>query len=116
MPSTPEGKVKDRIKHTLKGYGAYYHMPVQNGMGAPTLDFIGCYYGHFFAIEAKAPGKKPTARQELTIRTMTQAGAAVFIIDGDVMALDAWLKAVKARYEPNGQTGDQTKGKNAHVI
>ncbi len=57
MANTPEGKVKDKIKKMLKEHGAYFHMPVQNGMGAPTLDFVGCYCSHYFAIEAKAPGK-----------------------------------------------------------
>ena len=112
MANTPEGKVKDRIVKCLKGYGAYYHMPVQNGMGRPSLDFIGCYYGHFFAVEAKAPGKKPTKRQELTMREMMNAGAAVFVIDGDVHALDTYLKVVKEKYEQDGTTSDVKEGRN----
>ena len=28
------------------------------------MDFLGCYRGRFFAIETKAPGKKPTLRQD----------------------------------------------------
>lgn len=115
MANTPEGKVKDKVKGILKGYGAYYHMPVQNGMGAPTLDFIGCYYGHFFSIETKAPGKSPTPRQELTIKDMTHAGAAVFVIDGDIKGLDAWLKTVKTLYHPDGITGDQQAGRQSKV-
>lgn len=79
---TPEGKVKKCIKDTLKNFGAYYHMPVQNGMGKPTLDFIGCCNGRFFAVEAKAAGKKLTERQKITRDEMHAAGAAVFVIDG----------------------------------
>jgi hypothetical protein len=62
-------------------------------MGAPTLDFIGCHHGQFFAVEAKAPGKQPTARQHLTIETMHKAGARVWVIsrDTELKALEDWL-------------------------
>lgn len=71
---TKEGKLKDQVKTFLKEKGAYYHMPVSSGYGSPTLDFVGCYKGRFFAIETKAPGKKPTARQQATINAMKTAG------------------------------------------
>lgn len=97
MASTPEGKVKDYVKKCFRelgfnGINIYYHMPVQNGMGAPTLDILGCFNGKFFAIETKAPGKKPTERQLVTIADMEAAGAAVFVFDGtNKVELHAWL-------------------------
>lgn len=92
--ATPEGKVKKRIKELLVEYGAYSFMPVQNGMGAPTLDFLGMHKGVGFGIEAKAPGKKPTARQEGTIAAMEKAGGKTFVIDGEAgyNELENWLK------------------------
>jgi len=80
---TPEGKVKDKIKKILKDFGVYWHCPVQNGLGAPSLDFICCYKGKYIAIEAKAPGKKPTPRQEITINDIRKAGGTVLVISGD---------------------------------
>jgi len=97
MANTPEGKVKLQVRRALthlrdKGYPVYYHMPVQNGMGKPTLDFIGCINGKFFAIETKAPRKKPTERQESTIEEMRKAGAHVFVYDGtNPEVLAGWL-------------------------
>jgi hypothetical protein len=97
MASTPEAKVKAQVKRALKtlqdkGYPVYYHMPVQNGMGKPTLDFVGCIKGQFFAIETKAPGKKPTERQEATIMEMHKAGAHVIVYDGtNPEVLAGWL-------------------------
>lgn len=94
MALTPEGKVKVKISAMLKAAGAYYHMTVQNGMGAPSLDYVGCYKGRFFAIEAKAPGKKPTPRQEGTIKTIRAAEGVVFVIDGAEGSFDLlkeWL-------------------------
>lgn len=99
---TPEGKVKQKVKALLKEAGAYYHMPVQNGMGAPTLDFIGCHQGNFFAIETKAPGKVPTARQEQTITEMRRSRGAVFVVDGTeatVAELRAWLAVILVNQE-----------------
>lgn len=91
---TPEGKVKEAVKKVLKAHGAYWHCPVQNGMGAPSLDFIGCFMGRYFGIETKAPGKKPTPRQELTIKAIEDAGGKVFVIDGDCSELQRWLEEV----------------------
>lgn len=79
---TPEGKVKEGIKKELKRIGAYYHMPVQNGMGKPTVDFQCCYRGRAFLIEAKAPGGKLTVRQEMTFAEFRAAGGATFLMDG----------------------------------
>ena len=87
---TPEGKVKAAVKKSLDAHGAYYFMPVQNGMGAPGLDFHCAHKGHAFFIETKAPGKKPTQRQEVTMAKMGKSGK-VFVIDGDTTALDQWL-------------------------
>jgi len=82
--STPEGKVKDRVKKLLKSFPCiYYHMPVQNGMGAPSLDFICCVRGYYLAIETKAPGKKPTPRQELTMEAIAKAGGFVYVVSDD---------------------------------
>lgn len=94
MP-TPEGKVKAQVSRILKGTpGLYYWMPVQAGYGEATLDYVGCYYGRFFAIETKAPGRKPTDRQRITMENMGRAGAAVFLIDGDITVLELWLLRV----------------------
>jgi hypothetical protein len=79
---TPEGKIKNEIKKQLKRYPAvYYFMPVQAGYGAKTLDFLLCVDKYFVAIEAKAPGKKPTPLQEATMREIQNAGGVVFVID-----------------------------------
>lgn len=81
---TPEGKVKRKVSKLLKASkGTYYFMPVQTGYGSPTLDYLGCSRGRAFAIETKAPGKQPTARQKVIINEMKQAGMKVFVIAGN---------------------------------
>jgi hypothetical protein len=96
---TPEGKVKSAVKKLLKRYGSqiYGDWPVPGGYGKSVLDYHGCVNGRYFAIETKAPGGKPTARQDLTINEITMAGAMVFVIDGvechQYAALETWLNA-----------------------
>lgn len=91
---TPEGKVKDRVKKLLKKFGVYYHMPVQNGMGAPTLDFVCCHKGYFIAIETKAGNKQPTTRQEITMNEIRAAGGFVFLVNEvqGLVELEAFLE------------------------
>jgi hypothetical protein len=92
MANTPEGKVKKTVSLLLKSVpGLFYTMPVPSGFGESTLDYIGCYRGKYFAIETKAPGKKPTDRQNMVIDKMRRAGGAVFIIDGDLTELKQWI-------------------------
>ena len=80
LSKVDEKYVKEQVKKLLKKYKAYYHMPVQNGYGAPSLDFVGCHKGRFFGVETKRPGKKITARQRLTADAMTAAGGQVFVV------------------------------------
>ena len=90
---TPEGKVKARVKKVLETYKAYYHMPVQNGMGAPSLDFTGSHLGRYFAIETKASSKQMTDRQTNTAKQMRNAGGKVFLINEvtGTEELERWL-------------------------
>lgn len=91
--TTPEGKIKAKVKKVLARYPIYGHWPVPCGYGDSTLDFIGCMNGAFFAIETKVPGSKPTARQNSVIERMRAAGGVVFFIDGDTTELEQWLDA-----------------------
>ena len=79
---TEEGRVKEGIKKELHRIGAYYHCPVQNGMGSPTVDFVCCYKGRGFLIEAKKLGAGLTKRQEITFGEYQKAGGATFLMDG----------------------------------
>lgn len=100
--NTPEGHVKASVRAMLKSYGAYWHSPVQNGMGTPSLDMICCFRGRYLAVECKAPGKKLTPRQELTKKQIEDAGGTVIVVGEKVLnnelyvysglaELEAWL-------------------------
>lgn len=94
--ATPEGKVKNKVKDLLKKYNAYWHCPVQNGMGSPSLDFICCIRGKYFGIETKAGNKQPTPRQESTINAIQLAGGRAFVVNEEsgMDLLETWLKEV----------------------
>jgi hypothetical protein len=95
---TPEGRIKEKIKRMFKRYGSdvKYHMPVQNGMGEPTLDFTAAVRGFMFVIETKAPGKKPTVRQAKTLDEYARAGAFCFVVDSDegVALVEEYIKLI----------------------
>ncbi len=88
---TPEGKVKASIKAVLKDLGAWFYMPIQNGMGVTGIpDFIACYNGRFVGIEAKAPGKSAntTANQRRQLNDIEAAeGIALVVATTDKEAI-----------------------------
>jgi hypothetical protein len=91
---TPEGRIKQAVRKVLDRLKAYSFAPVQTGMGARTLDFLVCYQGHFFAIETKKAGEKPTALQQLCISKIIKAGGDAIVIDSVEKAelLEHWMK------------------------
>jgi hypothetical protein len=93
---TPEGKIKNNINKVLDKYKGrvYKFMPVPGGFGPSSLDYILCVAGTFVAIEAKAPGKKPTPRQNAIIGAIRRSGGTVFVIDGSTAQLDNFLALV----------------------
>lgn len=91
MATTPEGKVKDKVKSRFAREFPYSYrfMPVQNGMGAMTVDMLYCIRGRFVGIETKRPPKpghklpEPTPRQRTTMDQIKQAGDMAFLIYDD---------------------------------
>ena len=112
---TPEGRTKRLIKDLLEKYKIYpaskagafpddaagwYFMPVSaSAFGVAGIpDFIGFLYrtggyAEFWAIEAKAPGRKTTGFQNLQIVTIRSAGGTVFVVDGEesLAEVEKWL-------------------------
>jgi len=80
--ATPESRVKDTIKKTLKAFNVYYFMPIggmYSKIGVP--DIICCYKGKFIGIECKAGKNKPTALQERELRLIQEAGGYSLVIN-----------------------------------
>ncbi len=112
---TPEGKLKDQVKRLLKSRGAWWYMPVQNGMGVVGIpDLIVCHRGIFLGMETKAPVKNPrtpaklwakaTPNQRNRIREIWGAGGCAAVIES-VSAASAMLESVEVdlveRRDPN---------------
>lgn len=82
MKSTPEGKVKARVKRVLADLNAYYTMPLGTGFGNSGVpDFVVCYRGKFIGIECKANGNKPTALQLKHLKDIQDCGGLALIVD-----------------------------------
>lgn len=92
MGMTPEGKVKKAVKEYLKSIGAWYYMPVSNGMGRVGCpDILVCYKGLFMAFETKAPGKikNVTPNQEREITDILRANGLALVVDDVQQVKDA---------------------------
>ena len=85
MASTPEGRVKAKIKDYLKNLDkCWYYMPVSNGMGRVGCpDILVCYKGLFFAFEVKSPGKRTntTPNQDREIEWINRAEGLAIVVD-----------------------------------
>lgn len=100
MATTPEAKVKAKIKKILEENGVYYAMPIGTGYGRSGVpDFLCCVDGKFLAIEAKATDKdKPTALQMREMKRIEDVGGgAVVIHEGNVDGLVNVLFIMKGK-------------------
>ena len=82
MATTPEAKVKAKIKALLKEHNVYYAMPIGTGYGNSGVpDFLCCVNGRFLAIEAKAGKGKTTALQDKHLDQIEKAGGKALVIN-----------------------------------
>jgi hypothetical protein len=93
--TTPEKKVKDKVKKLLGEYGAYYFMPATGGFGKSGVpDIVACIKGRFIGIECKANGGKPTALQEKNlVDIMNKGGVAILVDETGIELLKTLLNA-----------------------
>mgnify|MGYP007069505928 FL=1 len=87
MATTPESKVKAKIKDILKAHNVYYAMPIGTGYGNSGVpDFLCCVNGHFLGIEAKAGKGTTTALQDKNIQQIKDAGGTATVVNEDTLA------------------------------
>lgn len=80
--TTPESKVKKKVKEVLLAVGAYYVMPVTGGYGnSGAPDFLVCHKGRFIGIECKAGRGKPTALQIHNLQQIEINGGQSLVIN-----------------------------------
>lgn len=101
--STPEGKVKDKVKLWFKQRAAWFYMPMQNGMGVQgipdfiacvpmviTQDMVGATIGVFYGVETKAPGRitNTSPLQKIQLQGIAAAHGYAAVVD-DVTQITA---------------------------
>lgn len=78
---TPEGKVKAIIKMELdKLKPDIWYYCVQDRFTSGIPDIVGCYKGKLFALELKAPKKRPSKLQHYTLELIAKAGGYAQVI------------------------------------
>ena len=84
MTTTPEGRVKAKVKALLKKYNIYHFMPATGGYGRSGVpDIIACMRGRFLAIECKAGAGKLTPLQSRELALIEEAGGLAYVINED---------------------------------
>ena len=116
MATTPESKVKERVKKILIKYPNAYRMtPTTGGYGSSGApDIVACIDGKFIGIECKANGNKPTALQMKNLTGIAAAGGYAFIVDDKsigvfILALD---NVVNNRAKPSVMDLTREEGAN----
>jgi hypothetical protein len=82
--TTPETRVKNKIRDYLKSLGCWYYFVMNNGMGRHGCpDILVCHNGRLFAIEVKAPGKlkNTTPNQDREIAWINASGGVAVVVD-----------------------------------
>ena len=76
----PEARIGQKIRKYLDDLGAFI-FKVHGGpqMMAGLPDLIACYKGHFWGIEVKQPGQRPTPRQEWVHSLILRAGGSIIV-------------------------------------
>lgn len=94
--SSPEAKVKNRIRRILKNNKVYFFMPATHGFGRSGVpDFVCCHRGVFLGIEAKAGGNKPTKLQQKELDAILLAGGWAMVVNEETVEhLDGFLKQI----------------------
>ena len=82
--TTPEKKVKDKVRKVLAEYGVYNFMPATHGYGRSGVpDIIACINGKFLAIETKAGKGTTTALQDRELDLIRKSGGVAMVINED---------------------------------
>ncbi len=80
--TTPEKKVKDRVKAILKEHGAYFFMPGTHGYGSSGVpDVVGVWHGRMLGIECKSDEGELTGLQTKNLMDIASRGGLAFVVD-----------------------------------
>jgi hypothetical protein len=107
VASTPEAKVKAKVKDVLKSFApdVYYFMPAMGSFGKSGVpDIVACACGAFIGIEVKADKYKnpPTALQDKNLYEIQAARGHSLVVDANDIEflrdyLDGVINTMKAR-------------------
>lgn len=109
--STPEGKIKDRFKREMELHlpsQFWRFMPVQTGFGSVAHDFIICYDGLFFTVEAKANVTKSITALQNSTKNAIEAAGGIFLLVYDNVSITAAVNRMKYESEKHGRSRSKT--------
>lgn len=110
MATTPEGRIKNRLKAMLKKHSVWFYMPQAGVFGRAGIpDFVLIVEGRFIGVECKAGRqKRPTQLQRVAMEGIEKAGGKCFVVyDYDTQdELERWI--LNARNTKGARTRTKT--------
>lgn len=110
--TTPEGRIKQRLRAMLLRHKVWFFLPGNNGFGKSGIpDFIAIVRGMFVGIEVKADRTKvPTALQYKCAKEIRAAGGVWFLVydDETIRGVEEFICAGHREGEGAGAEAEQT--------
>ncbi len=104
--STPEGRIKDKFKRALAANltrPSWKFMPVQTGFGSVAHDFIICYDGLFFTVEAKKDHLAKMTGLQYSTKDAIESAGGIFLLVYDDASITAAVNRMNWESEHNGR-------------
>lgn len=80
--TTPEEKVKQRVREVLRQRNVFYFCPIGGTFGRSGIpDFVCCVRGRFVGVECKAGSNTPTEAQKMEMRNIGAAGGETLVVN-----------------------------------
>jgi hypothetical protein len=95
--TTPEGKVKTKVKEILERYKIYYFMPVKHLYGRAGIgDFICCVNSKFLSIETKSKDGTVTELQDEDFKNVRKSKGLKLLIcsEADLKYLETIIQQI----------------------
>jgi len=97
MATTPEGKIKSKLRRKLSQLNCWVYIPQSGAFGKSGIpDIVVLANGTLFGLECKADAKKkPTDLQVITMSTMEDHGAICMVVYDDA-TIDQAIRMVES--------------------
>ena len=99
--STPEGRVKDKVRAIFKAHNVHYtHIPANQFSKGGAPDYVCCVKGVYLAVEVKTVKGKMSELQKIERDKTKEAGGFYIVVNEECLkALEELIKGIHAHIQ-----------------